>query len=247
MESISEVGVVVQPPAATETSALLPRSDDAREETDDNGDNDDDEDEKSTSLVLECSAYALLMVLSAVSAFFLASAYKRFEAHGEPFPSSFVFGVATSSYQIEGGATSRGGTIWDTFANTPGAILDNSTAIVADDHYHLWEQDVMLMRGLNVQAYRFSIAWSRILPQGRGEISREGIRFYDQLIDALLVNGIEPWVTLFHWDLPQPLEDEFGGWLDARIVYAFEDYARVIFETFGHKVKHFITLNEPWT
>jgi hypothetical protein len=165
------------------------------------------------------------------------------------FPTDFVWGVATSSYQIEGAVNedNRGPTIWDTFVHIPGTIMDGTTGDVADNHYHLYKDDIKLMKSLNIQAYRFSIAWSRILPNGRGPVNEAGIRFYDELIDELLQQKIEPWITLFHWDLPQGLQDEFNGWLDIRIVDCFVDYARIIFKHFGHKVKRFITLNEPWT
>jgi hypothetical protein len=167
----------------------------------------------------------------------------------EAFPSDFVWGVATSAYQIEGATREdgRGASIWDTFVRQPGTILDNSTGDRADDHYHLWKQDVALMQSLNIQAYRFSISWSRIYPTGRGEINPAGIRFYDALIDELLAHHMEPWITLFHWDLPQALQDDYGGWLDRRTVDAFAEYARTIYTHFGSKVRHFITLNEPWT
>lgn len=165
------------------------------------------------------------------------------------FPPGFVWGVATSAYQIEGavGADGRGETVWDTFVRIPGAILDHSTGDVAVDHYHRWKDDVALMKSLDVNAYRFSIAWSRIYPTGRGMVNEAGLRFYDELVDELLASGIEPWITLFHWDLPQALEVDLGGWRDRRTVDAFADYARTIFNRFAHKVKRFITLNEPWT
>lgn len=166
-----------------------------------------------------------------------------------PFPVDFVWGVATSAYQIEGAVMEdgRGETIWDTFVRIPDAVLDNSTGDVADDHYHRWKEDVALMKSLNVTAYRFSIAWSRILPTGRGAVNEAGIQFYDRLVDELLANSIEPWITLFHWDLPQALQDDFGGWLDPRTVDAFTEYASVVFQRYAPKVKRFITLNEPWT
>ena len=125
------------------------------------------------------------------------------EGEDSPFPPDFVWGVATSAYQIEGAVDEdgRGETIWDTFVRVPGAILDNSTGDVADDHYHRWREDVALMKTLNVRAYRFSIAWSRIMPEGRGDVNLAGVRFYDRLVDELLENNIEPWITLFHWDL----------------------------------------------
>jgi beta-glucosidase/6-phospho-beta-glucosidase/beta-galactosidase len=166
-----------------------------------------------------------------------------------PFPRDFVWGVATSSYQIEGATQlgGRGETIWDAFVRVPGKILDGSTGDVADDHYHLYQQDVVLMKSLNVKAYRFSIAWSRILPTGRGPVNEAGLRFYDRLIEDLLNQGIEPWITLFHWDLPLALQTDYEGWLDARTADCFVEYARVIFQNFSPKVKRFITLNEPWT
>jgi beta-glucosidase/6-phospho-beta-glucosidase/beta-galactosidase len=166
-----------------------------------------------------------------------------------PFPPNFVWGVATSSYQIEGATQQdgRGVTIWDTFVRIPGHILDGSTGDTADDHYHWYRQDVALMHSWNVTAYRFSIAWSRILPTGRGPINEAGIRFYDGLIDELLRHNIEPWITLFHWDLPQALQTDYEGWLDRRTVDCYCYYARIVFQHFAHKVKRFITLNEPWT
>ena len=167
----------------------------------------------------------------------------------QKFPMDFVWGVATSAYQIEGAVHDdhRGPTIWDTFVHGPGHVLDGSTGDVADDHYHQYKEDIQLMKRLNIQAYRFSIAWSRILPDGRGPINMAGIHFYHQLIDALVRQNIEPWITLFHWDLPQALQDEYNGWMDIRTVDCFVEYANIIFQHFSHKVKRFITINEPWT
>lgn len=165
------------------------------------------------------------------------------------FPSDFVWGVATSAYQIEGGVHEggRGDTIWDSFVRRPGTILDNSTGNVADDHYHRWKEDIQLMKELGVTAYRFSIAWSRILPSSTGEPNQQGIAFYADIIDELRANDIEPWVTLFHWDLPQYLQDDYGGFLGLETVEAFVEYARIVFDSFSSKVNRFITLNEPWT
>jgi beta-galactosidase len=165
------------------------------------------------------------------------------------FPSDFVWGTATSSYQIEGAVKEdgRGPSIWDVFSHEPGNTLNNGTGDVACDHYHRMEEDVALMKSLNVKAYRFSISWSRILPKGIGDLNPPGIQFYSRLIDLLLANDIEPWVTLFHWDLPQALDEEYGGWLDIRTSEAFAEYARICFEQFGDRVKHWITLNESWT
>ena len=175
------------------------------------------------------------------------------------FPDGFLFGSATSSYQVEGAAheDGRGLTVWDTFCYEGGHVLQNDTGDVACDHYHRYEEDVQLMKTLNLQAYRFSIAWSRILPNGYGspdgkvKVNQAGIDFYNALINTLIENDIEPWITLFHWDLPQQLEDDVGGWLDYSgqniVADAFGEYARICFEAFGDRVKHWITLNEPWT
>lgn len=165
------------------------------------------------------------------------------------FPSDFVWGTATSSYQIEGSVKEdgRGDTVWDVFSHEPGTTLGNATGDVACDHYHRMQDDVKLMASLNVKAYRFSLAWSRILPTGTGKVNPRGIQFYNRLIDTLLAHDIEPWVTLFHWDLPQSLDEEYGGWLDVRTSQAFAEYARICFEAYGDRVKHWITLNESWT
>lgn len=166
------------------------------------------------------------------------------------FPPGFVWGVATSSYQVEGAVKEdgRGPSIWDTFTAVPGNILDGSDGSVACDHYHRVVEDVKLMKSLNVKAYRFSIAWPRIIPNGTGEMNSRGVAFYNMLIDTLLEHEIEPWVTLFHWDLPDPLYTQYGGWLDRdHTVEAFGQYARVCFQNFGDRVKRWITINEAWT
>jgi beta-galactosidase len=166
------------------------------------------------------------------------------------FPDKFVWGAATSSYQIEG-ATHEGGrgvSIWDTFCQEPGKISDGSNGDLACDHYHRFREDVKLMKELGLQAYRFSIAWPRIFPNGNDDKPNSlGIHFYNQLIDELLKNDIEPWVTLYHWDLPQALEDEYGGWLHPNIVDDFGKYAATCFDAFGDRVKNWITINEAWT
>ncbi len=163
------------------------------------------------------------------------------------FPEGFVWGTATASYQIEGAVSEdgRGVSIWDTFAHTPGKVKNGDTGDVADDHYHRWRSDIQLMKQLNVSAYRFSIAWSRIFPTGRGAINEAGLDFYNRLIDDLLANDITPFVTLYHWDLPQTLQDE-GGWLRRGIAEDFAAYADTISRAFGDRVKHWITFNEPW-
>ncbi|MBL7775869.1 MAG: beta-glucosidase [Saprospiraceae bacterium] len=164
------------------------------------------------------------------------------------FPENFTWGGATSAYQIEGGwnADGKGPSIWDVFCMIPGKVHRGDSGQIACDHYHRLEEDVELMRQIGLQAYRFSIAWPRILPAGRGAVNPAGIAFYNRLIDSLLEAGIEPWVTLYHWDLPAALEFELGGWLGPEISDAFADYADVCFQHFGDRVKNWITLNEPW-
>jgi beta-glucosidase len=162
------------------------------------------------------------------------------------FPRGFLWGTATSSYQIEGatGEDGRGESIWDRFCARPGAIGDGSSGAVACDHYRLWRDDIALMRELGVHAYRFSIAWPRIAPDGR-RIEPRGLDFYDRLVDGLLAAGIEPWATLYHWDLPQALEDR-GGWTARATAHAFVDYADACARRLGDRVRGFITHNEPW-
>lgn len=163
------------------------------------------------------------------------------------FPASFAWGVATSAYQIEGGAgeDGKGESIWDRFARLPGRVAGGATGNVACDHYHRWRGDLNLMRDLGVSAYRFSVAWSRVLPEGVGRVNQQGLDFYDRLVDGLLVRGIEPWLTLYHWDLPVALEDR-GGWPDRRTAAAFAEYADVVSRRLGDRVAHWITVNEPW-
>ncbi len=163
------------------------------------------------------------------------------------FPDGFKWGVATSSYQIEGAwqADGKGESIWDRFSHTPGKIEDASTGDVACDHYNLWPQDIALMKEIGIDTYRFSIAWPRILPSGRGEINQAGIDFYSRLVDALLENGIMPNATLYHWDLPQALDD-LGGWPDRMIVDAFVEYADIMTKALGDRVKMWATFNEPF-
>ena len=163
------------------------------------------------------------------------------------FPQDFLWGAATSSYQIEG-AWNEGGkgeSIWDRFAHTPGKISDGSTGDVACDHYHRWEQDLDLMAELGLQAYRFSISWPRVIPLGRGKVDEAGLDFYDRLVDGLLARGITPFVTLYHWDLPQALQDG-GGWPERSTAEAFVQYSDVFSARLGDRVKHWITHNEPW-
>lgn len=160
------------------------------------------------------------------------------------FPDDFVWGVATSAFQIEG-AGGRGESIWDRFARQPGAIVDGSDGSVACGHHQRWREDVELMRWLGVGAYRFSIAWPRVLPEGRGRVSEQGLDFYDALVDGLLDAGIRPMVTLYHWDLPQVFEDA-GGWPDRATAAAFVEYTDVVSRRLGDRVTQWITHNEPW-
>ena len=163
------------------------------------------------------------------------------------FPNDFRWGVAAASYQIEGavGEDGRGATIWDTFSHAPGNTANGDTGDVAVDHYHRYREDVALMADLGVDAYRFSIAWSRILPRGTGAVNEAGVAFYRALCEALLEAGITPVATLYHWDLPQALQDR-GGWLDVRSAVWFEEYATVAKERLGDLIRVWSTLNEPW-
>ncbi len=161
------------------------------------------------------------------------------------FPDTFVWGAATSSFQIEGGRAGRGESIWDRFCTIPGAIIDGSNGDVACGHHEHAAGDVQLMTGLGIGAYRFSISWPRVMPLGRGDVSTAGLDFYDRLVDQLLAAGIDPYVTLYHWDLPQALEDE-GGWPERATAYHFAEYADVVATALGDRVKHWATLNEPY-
>jgi beta-glucosidase len=163
------------------------------------------------------------------------------------FPDDFTWGAATSSYQIEGAwdEGGKGESIWDRFAHTPGHIADGSTGDVACDHFHRYPEDVALMKHLGLDAYRFSVAWPRILPEGCGAVNEAGLGFYDRLVDTLLEAGITPTITLYHWDLPQTLQDA-GGWPARTTAEAFVDYADAVTRALGDRVKHWMTLNEPW-
>ncbi len=163
------------------------------------------------------------------------------------FPDDFVWGTATASYQIEGAVAEdgRGASIWDTFAHTPGKIADGQTGDMADDHYHRYAEDLAILADLGMNAYRFSIAWPRILPAGTGKPNPAGVDFYRRVAETCLQHGITPYATLYHWDLPQPLEDA-GGWLNRDVAERFADYAAVTAEALGDVIQHWITLNEPW-
>jgi beta-glucosidase len=161
------------------------------------------------------------------------------------WPKSFTWGVSTSSYQIEGGAKEdgRGPSIWDVRCHL-GRIDNGDNGDIACDHYHRWREDIDLMKALGVDAYRFSISWPRVLPRGRGEVNEPGLAFYDRLIDGLLEAGIEPWLCLYHWDLPQQLSD-LGGWTQRDIAGWFADYTALLVKRFGDRVNRFATFNEP--
>jgi beta-glucosidase len=162
------------------------------------------------------------------------------------FPPNFIWGAATSSYQIEGAARTdgRGPSVWDGFCRLPGRVFEGQNGDVACDHYHRWAGDVAVMKEIGLQAYRFSIAWSRVLPDGAGAVNAPGLAFYDRLVDGLLAAGIEPWVTLFHWDYPSTLYRR-GGWLNPDSPRWFADYTRVIVDRLSDRVTNWMTLNEP--
>ena len=163
-----------------------------------------------------------------------------------PFPKDFLWGTATSSYQIEGAVDEdgRGKSIWDVFSHTPGNIEDGSTGDRANEHYHRYKDDVALIKAIGVKAYRFSIAWPRVFPDGTGQPNPKGLDFYDRLIDELLANGIEPYATLYHWDLPQALQDRVGGWSSSDTSKAFADYAAYVAARLTDRVKNVFTVNE---
>lgn len=166
-------------------------------------------------------------------------------------PNDFEWGFATAAYQIEGAVKEggRGPSIWDTYCHLEPSRTNGANGDVACDHYHRYDEDFDLLTKYGAKAYRFSLSWSRIIPLGGrlDPINEEGIEFYSNLIDALLKRGVTPWVTLYHWDLPQALHDRYGGWLNVKEVQLdFERYARLCFERFGDRVKNWITINEPW-
>lgn len=164
------------------------------------------------------------------------------------FARDFVWGTGTSAYQVEGAwnLDGKGESIWDRFSHTPGKVRNNENGDTACDQYHLYEQDFDLARSLNMRSYRFSISWPRVQPDGRGEFNEAGMAFYDRIIDALLDRGIEPFVTLYHWDLPQALQSEHGGWASRETAHLFAAYASRMVERYGSKVRFWTTFNEPW-
>lgn len=164
------------------------------------------------------------------------------------FGKDFLFGTATAAYQIEGGwnEDGKGLSIWDVFSHTKGKIRDGSTGDVACDTYHNFQTDIDLMSGLKMDAYRFSISWSRVLPEGRGAVNQKGLDYYNRLVDALLKKGIRPFVTLFHWDTPYALFQKYRGFAGRETAKYFADYTKLAAERLGDRVKDWITLNEPW-
>lgn len=163
------------------------------------------------------------------------------------FPKKFLWGAATAAYQVEGAwnIDGKGVSVWDNFVRIPGKTFEGTTGDVAADHYHRYKEDVAMMAEMGLKSYRFSIAWARVLPNGYGAVNEQGIEFYSNLIDELLKHDIVPFVTLYHWDLPQALQDEFGGWESRKTIDAFEEYARLCYARFGDRVNHWITFNEP--
>jgi len=163
------------------------------------------------------------------------------------FPADFVFGVATSAYQIEGAtqADGRGPSIWDAFSNMPGRVYQRHNGDIACEHYTRWPEDLDLIQSLGVGAYRFSIAWPRLMPAGRGQVNPKGLAFYDQLIDGALERGLALYPTLYHWDLPLALSG-YGGWTDRNTADAFADYAALVANHFGDRFTNLTTFNEPW-
>jgi beta-glucosidase len=175
-----------------------------------------------------------------------ADAAQAASAARRTFPQGFLWGSATASYQVEGAVKDdgRGPSVWDTFSHTPGKTVNGATGDVADDHYHRYKDDVQLMKALGVKTYRFSIAWPRVFPNGDGPANPKGLDFYNRLVDELLANGIQPFATLYHWDLPQSLQDRVGGWASRDTSKAFADYSGHVAARLSDRVKHIFTINE---
>ena len=163
------------------------------------------------------------------------------------FPKHFQWGTGTYSYQVEGAAREdgRGESIWDRFCSQPGTILNNDSGLVACDHYHRYPEDIQIMEKLGIHMYHFSIAWPRIIPLGTGKVNPPGLDFYERLVDKLLTAGIEPYATLYHWDLPQALQDSQGGWASRKTAYQFAEYVDIVSQRLGDRVHNWLTLNEP--
>ena len=185
-------------------------------------------------------------LLAAAVGLFAAARVPRSSAAADDdgaFPADFVWGASTASYQIEGAVDEdgRGKSIWDVFSHTPGRVKNGDTGDIACDHYHRWRDDIDLLARGNFSAYRFSTAWPRILPSGGGAVEPRGLDFYERLVDGLMANGIAPWLCLYHWDLPQALQEN-GGWLNRDTSAKFADYARVVTRRLGDRVKHWADL-----
>ena len=163
------------------------------------------------------------------------------------FPKNFLWGSATAAYQVEGAwnQDGKGPSIWDLYSKLPGTTFEGTNGDIAADHYNRYKEDVKTMAEMGLKTYRFSIAWTRIFPEGSGKINEKGIEFYSNLIDELLKYNIEPMITLYHWDLPQALQDKYAGWESREIIDDFVEYARVCFKNFGDRVKYWIVMNEP--
>jgi beta-glucosidase len=191
-----------------------------------------------------CSASTAFMAANSFPA--SAAEPSPLPATGPAFPKNFVWGAATAAYQIEGAAREdgRGLSVWDDFSHKPGNTWQGDTGDVACDHYHRYREDVALMRDLGLQAYRFSIAWPRVMPQGTGAVNEKGLAFYDCLVDELLAAGVQPWATLFHWDYPLALFNR-GGWLNPDSPKWFADYAAIVVDRLSDRVSHWMTINEP--
>lgn len=162
------------------------------------------------------------------------------------FKEEFLWGSASAAYQIEGGATihGKGDSIWDVYSKIPGNTFKNTTGEVAIDFYHKYKEDIALMKEMGLKAYRFSVSWPRVLPKGKGEVNQKGLEFYHNVIDELIANDIEPILTIYHWDLPQALQDEYNGWESREIIEDFTNYCKVLYKEYGKKVKYWVTLNE---
>jgi beta-glucosidase len=162
------------------------------------------------------------------------------------FSKDFIWGTATASYQVEGAAheDGKGPSIWNAFEKTPGGIVDNVNGDITSNQYHCYPEDIRLMKNAGMNAYRFSIAWSRIFPEGKGKVNPKGLDYYKRLCDGLLENGITPYVTLYHWDLPLALQEQYGGWESRETAKYFADYAAVAVDGLGDRVKHYFTVNE---
>ncbi|KAH9321391.1 hypothetical protein KI387_016030 [Taxus chinensis] len=194
-------------------------------------------------MALDKICYVALLI----SGFLYVTVGDGVEFSRKAFPSNFVFGVASSAYQYEGGYIEdrKGLSNWDVFSHLPGKIADGKNGDIAADEYHRYKEDVEIMVEMGVDVYRFSIAWSRIFPQGSGEMNPLGVQYYNNLIDALLSKGIQPFVTLYHYDIPQTLEVQYGSWLNPQIIKDFANYAEACYRMFGDRVKYWTTFNEP--